>query len=80
MLLALNYPVGLHDLCYNVIIVMILQLRHTSNRVTKALVRLILAFGVRLCGKKKGVFSGHFVISRCFQNELLLKQINNNEI
>ena len=23
---------------------------------TKALVRLILAFGVRLCGKKKGVF------------------------
>ena len=26
------------------------------RRVTKALVRLILAVGVRLCGKKKGVF------------------------
>ena len=58
------------------IYVLILQLRHTSNRVTKALVRLILAFGVRLCGKKKGVFSGHFVISRCFQNEAFLKKFN----
>ena len=52
MLLALNYPVGLHDLCLD----LILQLRHTSSRLTKALVRLILAFSVRLCGKKKGVF------------------------
>ena len=51
MLLALNYPVGLHDLCLD----LILQLRHTSNRLTKALVRLILTFGVRLCGKKKGL-------------------------
>ena len=57
--------------------VLILQLRHTSNRVTEALVRLILAFVVR----KKGVFSGHFVISRCFKNELFLKQnFKNNEI
>ena len=50
MLPALNYPVGLHDLC------LILQLPHNSYRVTKALVRLILAFGVCLCGKKKCVF------------------------
>ena len=63
------------------IYVLILPLRHTSNRVTEALVRLTLAFGVRLCGEKKGVFSGHFVISRCFQNELFLKQnFINNEI
>ena len=62
------------------IYVLILQLHHTSNRVAKALVGLIFAFGVRLCGKKKDVFSGHFVISRCFQNELFLKKFNNNEI
>ena len=31
--------------------------------------------------RKKGVFSGHFVISRCFKNELFLKQnFKNNEI
>ena len=54
------------------IYVLILQLRHTSNRLTQALVRLILAFCVRLCGKKKRCISGHFVISRCFQNKLFL--------
>ena len=43
---------GLLDLCLDLIV----HLRYTSNRVTKALVRLILAFGVRLCGMKKGVF------------------------
>ena len=58
------------------IYVLILQLRHTSNRVTKALMRLILAFGVRVCGKKKVVFSGHFVISRWFQNEVFLNKIS----
>ena len=63
------------------IYVLILQLHHTSNQLTKALVQLILAFGIRLCGKKKGVFSRQFVISRCFQNELFLKQnFNNKEI
>ena len=63
------------------IYVLILQLHHTSNQLTKALVQLILAFFVRLCGKKKMCILGHFVISRCFQNELFLKQnFNNNEI
>ena len=63
------------------IYVLILQLRHTSNRLTKALVRLIFAVGCRLCGKKKRCISGHFVISRCFQNILFLKKnFNNNEI
>ena len=46
---ALNYPLGLYDLCLD----LILQLYYTSNRVTKALVRLILAFSVRLCVQKK---------------------------
>ena len=49
MLPALNYPVGLHDLC--------LDSTAASYRVSKALVQLILAFGVRLCGKKKSIFS-----------------------
>ena len=63
------------------IYVLILQLHHTSNQLTKALVQLILAFGDRLCGKKKSVFSGRFVISSSFQNELFLKQnFNSNEI
>ena len=59
---------------------LILQLHHTSNQLTKALVQLILSFGVRLCGKKKVVFSGHLVISSSFQNDLFLKQNFNNEI
>ena len=46
------------------IYVLILQLRHTSNRVTEALVRLILAFGVRLCGKKKKVYFQDILSSR----------------
>ena len=75
MLQALNYQVWLYYLCLD----LILQLRYTSNRVTKSLVQLILVFGVRLRGKEKK--SGHLVISGCFQNLLFLKQsVNNNEM
>ena len=75
MLLALNYPVGLHDLCLDSTAASFFKPSHESPGAADSL-PLAFAFVVR----KKGVFSGHFVVSRCFQNEVFLKKINNNEI